>query len=307
MTTKTKRPPKPQAAKYPRQRKEPQSRRSWWLAAAAAGLAVAVGGILFYAVNGGGTGATEGLPRTPDYHSLLVSPDDPQSLLLGTHNGLYRSANGGRTWNPHTLSGQDAMNLARLSGNTIWTAGHLVFAKSDDGGVTWTDRRPDGLPSLDLHGFAVDPNDPNTLYTAVAGEGLYRSRDGGATFALVSQQVGGSVFGLAVTPDGRILAGDGSQGLVESRDGGTSWRGVLSAAVLGLAVNSKDPQRVLATGPGIYLSTDGGSTWRGVLALEEGVGPVAWSASAPRTAYAVGFDRTLLKTTDGGETWNAVT
>lgn len=305
MTTKTKRPPKPQAAKYPRQRKEPHSRRSWWLAAAA-GLALAVGGILFYAVNGSGTRATEGLPRTPDYHSLLVSPDDPQSLLLGTHNGLYRSPDGGLTWNAHTLPGQDAMNLARPAGNTIWTAGHLVFAKSDDGGETWTDVRPAGLPSLDLHGFAVDPNDPNTLYTAVAGAGLYRSRDGGATFGLVSQQVGGSVFGLAVTPDGRILAGDGSQGLVESRDDGRSWRGVLSAAVLGLAVNAKDPQRVLATGPGIYLSTDGGATWRGVLELEDGVGPVAWSASAPRTAYAVGFDRTLLKTTDGGETWNAV-
>ena len=122
----------------------------------------------------------------------------------------------------------------------------------------------------------------------------------------MSEEVGGSVFGLAVTPDGRILAGDGSLGLVESKDGGATWRDVLSAEVAGLAVNPKDPRHVLATGPGVYLSTDGGADWRQVLEVEDGVGPVAWSPSTPQTAYAVGFDRTLRKTTDGGETWDIV-
>jgi len=306
MTTRTRRPAtKPRPIKAPKRREEPRSRRLWWLVAGAA-LAL-VGSGVFYAFGGGGsTGTTEGLPRTPDYHSLLVAPDDPQSLLLGTHNGLYRSSDGGRTWNPHTLPGQDAMNLERASRGTIWTAGHLVFAKSEDGGETWTDVRPDTLPNLDLHGFAVDPGNPDTLYAAAAGAGLYRSRDAGATFELVSQEVGGSVFGLAVTPDGRILAGDGGRGLVESGNGGTTWREVLPAAIAGVAVNPKDPQRILATGPGAYLSTDGGATWRLVLEVEDGVGPVAWSASAPGAAYVVGFDRTLHKTTDGGETWTVV-
>jgi photosystem II stability/assembly factor-like uncharacterized protein len=276
----------------------------WWLVAGAA-VVLAAGGA-YLALGGGSTGTTEGLPRTPDYHSLLVAPADPQTLLLGTHTGLHRSADGGRTWNAYTLPGQDAMNLKRTSGGTIWAAGHLVFAKSEDGGETWTDVRPDTLPNLDLHGFAVDPSDPDTLYAAAAGAGLYRSRDAGATFELVSGEVGGSVFGLAVTPDGRILAGDGGRGLLESRDGGTTWREALPAAIAGVAVNPKDPQRVLATGPGVYLSTDGGATWRRVLEVEDGAGPVAWAASAPGTAYVVGFDRTLHKTTDGGETWNPV-
>ena len=306
MTTKTertgkKRPP----AKYPKRREKPRSRL--WLVSLGAVLAIAVGGGLVYAFSGGNSmGTTEGLPLTPDYHSLLVAPDDPQILLLGTHNGLHRSSDGGRTWTSYTLPGQDAMNLKRASRGTIWTAGHLVFAKSEDGGETWTDVRPDTLPNLDLHGFAVDPGNPDTLYAAAAGAGLYRSRDAGATFELVSQEVGGSVFGLAVTPDGRILAGDGGRGLVESGNGGTTWREVLPAAIAGVAVNPKDPQRILATGPGAYLSTDGGATWRLVLEVEDGVGPVAWSASAPGTAYVVGFDRTLHKTTDGGETWTVV-
>ena len=291
--------------KAPKRREDPR-RRTWWLLLAGV-LGLALAGGLVYAFAGAGSSATsEGLPRTPDYHSLLVAPDDPQTLLLGTHNGIYRSQDGGRTWVAYALAGQDAMNLKRASRATIWTAGHLVFATSEDGGETWTNLHPDTLPNLDLHGFAVDPTDPDTLYAAAAGAGLYRSGDAGATFELVSQDVGGAVFGLAVTPDGRILAGDGDRGLLESSDGGETWREVLRAAVAGLAVNAKDPRRILATGPGIYLSTDGGATWRSVLELDDGVGPVAWSPSAPRTAYAVGFDRSLRRTSDGGDTWSAV-
>jgi photosystem II stability/assembly factor-like uncharacterized protein len=308
MTTKTKqRSSKPRAVKAPQRREEARDRRRAWLLAIATVAGVAVVSGLLATFGGRGSAMTsEGLPRTPDYHSLLVSPNDPQGLVLGTHNGLFRSTDGGRTWASYTLPGQDAMNLVRATGGTVWTAGHLVFAKSEDGGETWTDLRPESLPSLDLHGFAVDPRDPRTLYAAVAGEGLYRSRDAGRTFALVSDEVGGAVFGLAVTPDGRILAGDGRLGLVESRDGGATWREVLRAAIVGLAVSPHDPQRMLATGPGVYLSTDGGSTWRQVLEAGDGVGPVAWSPSAPRTAFAVGFDRTLHKTLDGGETWTVV-
>jgi photosystem II stability/assembly factor-like uncharacterized protein len=304
MATQTKPPATKRQVNAPKQREEPHG-RFWWLALAAAiGLAL-VGGLVYALTGGGSSGTSEGLPSTPDYHSLLVAPDDPQTLLLGTHNGLYRSSDGGGTWAAYALEGQDAMNLARSSRGTIWTAGHLVFAKSEDGGETWSDLRPETLPNLDLHGFAVDPDDPETLYAAAAGAGLYRSPDAGATFELVSEEVGGAVFGLAVTRDGRILAGDGNRGLLESRDGGASWREVLPAAVVGLAVNPTDPRRILATGPGVYLSTDGGATWRRVLELEDGVGPVAWSPSAPGTAYAVGFDRSLRKTTDGGETWAA--
>lgn len=303
MTGRTKAPTQKRQVKAPKRREAPSGRRTWWLVLAAALGLVLAGGLVYALADGGSSRTSEGLPGTPDYHSLLVAPDDPETLLLGTHDGLYRSLDGGRTWVSYALQGQDAMNLEQRGASTVWAAGHLVFARSDDGGENWIDVRPETLPNLDLHGFALDPRDPESLYAAAAGAGLYRSRDAGGTFQLVSDEVGGAVFGLAVTPDGRILAGDGNRGLLESRDGGETWREVLRAAIAGIAVNPEDPRRVLATGPGIYLSTDGGSTWRRVLELEDGVGPVAWSPSAARTAYAVGFDRMLRKTTDGGATW----
>lgn len=256
---------------------------------------------------GGGSEAVpaEGLPRTSDYHSLLVAPSDPRALTLGTHEGLYRSADGGRRWAKAELDGRDAMNLARPSRNVVWAAGHLVLAKSADGGASWEDVRPSGLPSLDVHGFAVDPRDPTTVYAAIAGEGLFRSNDGGRSFELRSRDVGPGVMALAILPDGRILAGDMQRRLlVSSVNGGADWKGLVEASVMGLAVNAARPQLVLASGPGVLRSADGGRTWTQALELAAGSGPVAWSSSDPDRAYVVGLDRSLWRSNDAGKSWS---
>ena len=285
-----------------------------WLAAAALlALAGAVG--IFIAANGDGSSTSDTpsaaatLPATPDYHSLLVAPADPNRIWLGTHVGLHKSTDGGRSWTEAGLTGQDAMNLARSPGaaKTVWAAGHLVLAKSTDGGENWTDVEPAGLPSLDVHGFATDPRNPRNLWAAVAGEGLFRSNNGGQSFSLVSREVGPGVMALGVMPNGRILAGDMEQGLMASDDAGKTWAQVLSEGLMGLAVNPRTPSRVLATSSsGVWLSVNGGSTWRMVHPVFDGAGPVAWAPSAPTTAFAVGFDRMLYKTTDAGSSWRPV-
>lgn len=247
-----------------------------------------------------------GLPHTPDYHALLVSPVDARRVWLGTHAGLYESTDGGVTWRKGPLGGNDAMNLVRTGGKRIWAAGHNVLFESDNDGRTWTEVRPDGLPGLDLHGFAADPRDGDTLYTAVAGNGLYRSRDGGRTFSLASGEVGSNVFGLAVATTGRILAADPSDGLYASDDGGKTWAIVLNEPVIGVAVRPDRPRSVLATGRGIFLSRDGGEEWKTVLVVEGGFGPVTWAPGDPLVGYAIGRGRTLYATRDGGASWQPV-
>jgi photosystem II stability/assembly factor-like uncharacterized protein len=246
------------------------------------------------------------LPETPDYHSLLVDADDPDRVLLGTHVGVYESMDGGRTWTFAGLEGDDAMNLVRSPDATLWLAGHGVLKKSTDGAATWNDVDPDGLPSKDVHGFAVVPYDREMLYAAIAGEGLYRSTNAGRSFEEVSSGVGPAVYGLAVTPTGRVLAAD-ERGVSASEDGGATWRVVLEDVAVGLAVSPEDEDTILVTtATGIERSTDGGLTWDEVQSIPDGAWPVAFSPSDPERAYVVGFDRKLYRSDDSGDTWRVV-
>ena len=284
----------------------PQRRRLLW-AAAPVVVAAIVGAALLLPRGGGSSPSSEsrtttGLPDTPDYHSLLVDPTDSEAITLGTHAGLFKSANGGRSWRPAELTGQDAMNLVRSEGAVLWAAGHSLLARSEDAGTTWQNVRPEGLPSLDLHGFTVSSGS-GEIYAAVAGEGLYRSSDAGKSFTVASRQVGASVFGLAVMPGGEVLAADPGQGLLASSDTGQTWRRLVGGQIVGVAINPKNPRSVLATGQGIYRSVNAGRTWTRVLDIAEGAGPVAWSPSAANVAYVVGFDGTLHRTNDGGRSW----
>jgi photosystem II stability/assembly factor-like uncharacterized protein len=308
-----KHPKKPQ---HPQQRKTTHARPSRLLVLAGLAGLVGLAGIGIVLTQGSGDKATgaaaAALPHTSDYHSLLVAPNAPDQLVLGTHQGLFRSTDGGRTWAQAELVNQDAMNLARASGKTVWAAGHGVLARSSDGGSSWKDVQPRGLPpSLDVHGFAVDP-DSGRLWAAVAGEGLYRSDDGGASFSLISKEVGAGVMGLEVLPGGRMLAADigGQQALLASEDGGKTWSTALDRPVMTVAAAPNNPKLLLASilgnDAGIVRSADGGQSWNPVLSLPEGAGPIAWSESDPSIAYVVSLDRTLFRSTDAGASWQQV-
>jgi photosystem II stability/assembly factor-like uncharacterized protein len=195
------------------------------------------------------------------------------------------------------------MNLAQSAPDQLWVAGHNLLKKSSTGGRSWSDVQASGLPDFDIHGFAVDPRDPRAVYAAVANEGLFRSLDGGLTFTRVSR-VGADVTGLAITV-GRIYAADPDRGLLTSSDGGLRWKDLLNRQVFGIAADPRNPKRLIAAGAGIAVSTDGGRTWRSALSLPGGAGPVAWSSDGG-TAYVLGFDGTLFRSLDKGESWHVV-
>ena len=276
------------------------------------GVVAAAGAFLFAReqATGGGDAVeppAQGLPNTPDYHALFVFPEDPKHLLLGTHVGVYESSDGGRAWRFLGLEGKDSMNFARDDEGAIWVAGHNVLERSLDGGRSWEEVRPEGLPGLDIHGFAYG-HDDGLFYAAVAGEGLYRSDDGAETFRLISQDVGAGTYGLTVTKDGVVLAAETGRGVLENSAGdGAEWTSLLEMDTVGLTTNEQDrPKRsILAAGESVQLLRDD-SNWSEVLSPQEGAGPVAFAPSDPSIAYVVGFDRKLYHSDDGGESWAAV-
>ena len=95
----------------------------------------------------------------------------------------------------------------------------VLTQRGDDGGASLGGAAVAGLPNTpDYHSLLVAPTDPNALLLGTH-QGLYRSSDGGQSFATLSRDVGGAVMALAITRDGRILAGDMQQGLLVTRDG----------------------------------------------------------------------------------------
>lgn len=243
-----------------------------------------------------------GLPATPDYHSLFVDPSNTRHLLLGTHVGMYESRDGGMTWKTGPLGGQDAMNIVRTPDGRLWVAGHNVLSRSEDNGLTWSDVRPDGLPNLDLHGFASDQR--GRLFAAAAGDGLYMSIDRGETFSEVSDEVGGSVYGLLALDGGRLLAADPGRGVLLSDDDGKTWRVALSAPVIRLGAESSV---VLAAGERIWRSENSGEAWSEGFEPGSTFEPIAWSASETDVVFAITPEtRTLYRSDDAGKTWAPV-
>src|SRR5438094_10148380 len=63
---------------------------------------------------------------TGDFHALAFSPTDPDVIFFGHHNGILRSADGGRTWRPLVERRNfDAMGLAvsRANPRQVYLAG----------------------------------------------------------------------------------------------------------------------------------------------------------------------------------------
>ena len=277
---------------------------------ALAGVAVAA----FFMMRGReGSGAIAVL-RTADFHALAFSPDDPDVVFFGHHNGIMRSEDGGRTWRPLVQrQNSDAMGLAvsHASPRQIFLAGHNVFQVSQDGGASWQPLAHD-LPGTDIHGFAMSPDDSNHLYAFVVGWGLFRSPDGGRAWARLSDRLPNDVTALAAAgghPE-TLYAGSIRAGGLRSTDGGRTWAPVTSLpspTVPTLAVDPAPHRTVYAgTAGGVYKSTDGGETWSQLPYPDENVIALAVSPSRPNVVLAITVkdgQGLIYRSEDGGQSW----
>ena len=209
------------------------------------------------------------------------------------------------------------------------------------GGATWEYVGPKklGIPYVDYYGpsgsslggriggLAFSPIDTNTMYAAMPAGGVWKTADGGTTWAPISSSFAVPYCSsVAVSPanDQLVLVGMGDydggvdqglgRGIMRSTDGGATWTNV-GSAMNGLSVGNivfhpDNPNVVLASSNGgIYRSADAGLTWARVQAGNF----VSLSAGASdglgnRFLYA-GYNGTLgvLRSADAGATWTSVT
>ena len=197
----------------------------------------------------------------PSAHNVLWAGTGETFFIRSTTalgNGVYRSTDGGRSWQHQGLDGtgriarivihptNPELVLVCALGRAYGPAQDRGVYRTIDGGKTWA-RVLFVDPNTGCSDLAVDPGDPNTLFAGMwqfevktwhlqsggPGSGLWVSRDGGATWQRIvghglpdARHVVGKVA-VAVAPSNPntvyALIEDQDPTLYRSDDRGTSW------------------------------------------------------------------------------------
>lgn len=254
-------------------------------------------------------------------NSIAIHPADPNIIYVGgAQGGVWKTANGGTSWTPLTdaqcslAMGSIALDPANpeiiyagtgeqnFSGDSYYGCGVL---KSVNGGQTWTELGRNVFDLVNggrrISRIVVDKvtaNAANTIVFAATDNGLYRSTDAGATWAVIpgdSTATGAITDIVADTTTAGVfyaaigdLSGPVRNGIWKTTNSGSSWSRVSNAPFptpistnpttnvgrINLGISGTSPARLYAAVEdahnggasdgsllGIFVTDDGGSTW----------------------------------------------
>jgi len=257
-------------------------------------------------------------------HSLAQSDSDPNTLIAGTFNGIFRSDDAGDSWKQ--LPTSDTPNLFHVESLAIDPrTTQIIYAgtwylpfKSSDGGQTWKSIKTGIIDDSDIFAIDIDPRDPNHII-ASACSGIYESKAAGESWKKVQGIPSQSRRTRAIlqhpSMPGIVFAGT-TEGFWRSDKGGDadSWMVTTSRQleINSIAVHPSRPDMVYigTNNYGVMVSNDGGKTFvptnggfsgrfaNAILADRET--PNRIYASTINTATGGGF---FFVSNDNGESW----
>ena len=224
------------------------------------------------------------------------------------------------------------------SGNTIWSggvAGGLWKCNNAFNGHSWT-KINSFSGSVAVSSIVQDPSDPNIMFVgtgegfynadAYAGNGIYKSTDGGNTWNVLPATTNGNfnhIQKLLFVGD-IIFACTRSEGVQISYDGGDTWAKSLGNGTFGFSERASDLELAadgtlyasmgLLGEDGVYRSFDQGQTWEFLPFPFSGYERVeiATAPSAPNIVYALPQDtetngvKYIVKSYDQGSSWDTL-
>ncbi len=238
--------------------------------------------------------------------------DADTGYVVGAHGAIVKTTDGGANWNLSTAGGtnysveiRDASTI--FVGSSSSTLGRLLVSK--DYGTTWTNVT-DSASGLGSSVYAIRFLDANVGY--LISIGLWKTTNGGDNWVPKSTGLDGILYDVKCY-DANTVYTLGQRGIVfKSTDAGESWNGTTVTTEY-LRSISFDGSNLIVSGDNgtIAKSTDDGANYtdkfefvtqellREVEFIDANTGYACGGSTT--TADSLGF---LLKTTDGGVTWN---
>jgi photosystem II stability/assembly factor-like uncharacterized protein len=294
------------------------------------------GGGLFKSTDGGNTWRqlTNGLPKDLSQIYIAVAPSDPRRLYatLGMASGalaVYRSDDAGENWykatddpRPSGRIGGGDLPIPRVdskNADVVYSAS-TVTMKSIDGGKTWFGFR--GAPGGDdYQNLWINPNDPNIILL-VSDQGALVTVNGGASWSSWYNQPTAQIYHVAVTSDFpyRVCGGQQESGSVcvssRGNDGAITYREWRPVGVIEygyVAPDPLDPDIIYGGGrnevskfhwPTGQVQNVTPIPLRSSKYRTDRTEPTMFSPVDPHTLYYA--SNVLFKTTDGGNSWQAI-
>jgi photosystem II stability/assembly factor-like uncharacterized protein len=272
-----------------------------------------VGPSMLRSTDGGTTWSYMDWEAVPEAASVWVDPSDANHLLVGGLDGVYRSTDGGASFQPvATLSVNDvATTLVADPGvpHRFWAGTRSAgLFRSDDDGATWQSDSS-GLPTKRwVYGIAFSSAGK---LCALSQFGVFRRAPAASSWTPSSSGITGSVVdSLAYAPSNSAVmyAGLEGQGVFRSTDNGKDWSyaGLRGQNVYSVAVSPTNSSTIwAATLTGLRRSRDGGVSWvKQFSVYNDATTAVAVAPSSPSTLYVTTFQTGVYRSTDGGSTWH---
>lgn len=263
----------------------------------------------------------QGLRALPAEH-VASDPLRPGTLYVTAYaGGLWKTHNRGKTWRLLREGRFGPVVLDPQHTTTLFAGIDGRLSRSLDGGVSWLPIDQGLPPQSFLVAYAIGP--PGDTLWALTGQGLFKSADGGASWAATSRQppLAGS---FAIAPNDDLYFTVRTPGyfppphatVLRSADGGVTFT-VASTGIpddtwfFEVAADPFSPAVYIGTDRGVYKSTNQGASWTLVPlpvpfsdpSNPDWVQTVLPDPRIPGTVYAGTHYSGAYRSTDGGLTW----